>query len=57
MSVRLNAQPDSVELRLECLSAGDGLPIFFRRLNQRESADDADGLVLNRLALARNGVG
>jgi len=50
----VNAQIDSIELRLGCLSAGDGLQIF-RRLNQRASA--GDGLALNRLAMARNGGG
>jgi len=47
-------QIDNIELRLGCLSAGDGLQIF-RRLNQCASA--GDGLALNRLAMARNGGG
>jgi len=45
---------DNIELRLGCLSAGDGLKIF-RRLNQCASA--GDGLAPNRLAMAKNGGG
>jgi len=42
---QLNAHISNIELRLGCLSAGDGLQIF-RQLNQCASA--GDGLALNR---------